>query len=142
MPQYANAFISGKVCDKVDYETHTMFIADVTQSQELSSAPSVTYEYYFANIKPKPAAKPQSSGTKYVCKICGYEYEGENLPDDFICPLCKHGAEDFEKVEAVQAPKTKKFVCRICGYEYEGDELPKDFVCPLCKHGAEDFEEI
>lgn len=142
VPQYANAFISGKVCDKVDYETHTMFIADVTQSQELSSAPSVTYEYYFANIKPRPAARQQSAGTKYVCKICGYEYEGENLPDDFICPLCKHGAEDFEKVEAVQAPKTKKFVCRICGYEYEGDELPKDFICPLCKHGAEDFEEI
>ena len=62
----------------------------------LSDKPSVTYQYYFDHIKPKPAAKPEKKG--YVCKICGYVYEGEPLPEDFICPICKHGAEDFEKL--------------------------------------------
>ena len=78
----------------------------------------------------------------YVCKICGYEYECEGeLPDDFECPLCKHGKEDFEPI-APPPPKKKGFVCKICGYEYEGDTLPADFVCPICKHGADDFEPI
>lgn len=90
-----NAVISGKVIDAIDYGTHTLFVADVTEAFVLSDDPSLTYSYYFENIKPKPA--PQENKKKgYVCKICGYVHEGETLPDDFICPICKHGADDFE----------------------------------------------
>lgn len=95
---YTNALISGKVVSSEDCGTHTVFIADVTQAEILSDEKSVTYDYYFANIKPKPAVG-KSKKKRYVCKICGYVYEGDELPNDFICPLCKHGAEDFELVE-------------------------------------------
>ena len=93
-----NAFMSGKVIEAHDYGTHTLFVADVTEAQVLSSAPSVTYAYYFDHIKPKPP-RPTEQKTGWVCKICGYVYEGEELPADFVCPLCKHGAEDFERVQ-------------------------------------------
>ncbi|MBR1821808.1 MAG: flavin reductase [Clostridia bacterium] len=93
-----NAFLSGKVVETHDYGTHTLFVADVTEAQVLSSAPSVTYAYYFDHIKPKPQ-KPAEKKVGWVCKICGYVYEGEELPADFVCPLCKHGAADFEKLK-------------------------------------------
>ena len=93
-----NAFISGKVVESHDYGTHTLFVADVTEAQVLSGAPSVTYAYYFDHIKPKPP-KAEKKQVGWVCKICGYVYEGEELPPDFICPLCKHGAADFEKLK-------------------------------------------
>ena len=96
IPKYTNAVISCAVVASVDCGTHTMFIADVTETKSLSDKPSVTYQYYFDHIKPKPAAKANEAKKGYVCKICGYVYEGEELPEDFICPLCKHGAEDFE----------------------------------------------
>ena len=77
--------------------THTLFVADVTEARVLDDAPSATYAYYFEHIKPKP--QPAISEQKgWVCKICGYVYEGDELPADFICPLCKHGVEDFEKI--------------------------------------------
>ena len=98
LSQYANAVISGKVVDALDYGTHTLFVADVTEAKVLSKEPSVTYSYYFEHIKPKPQPK-EDSKPGWVCKICGYVYEGEDLPADFICPLCKHGAEDFEKLK-------------------------------------------
>ena len=88
---FSNSFLSGKVINTVDCGTHTMFIAEITESSVLSSEPSVTYEYYHKNIKPKPEKKKG-----FVCRICGYIHEGENLPDDFICPICGHGASDFE----------------------------------------------
>ncbi len=94
-----NSFISGKVVEMHDYGTHTMFVADVTEARVFNNVPSVTYAYYFANIKPKPAAKPAEKKVGWVCKICGYVYEGEDLPADFICPLCKHPASDFEKLK-------------------------------------------
>lgn len=88
-----NAYISGKVTDTIDLGTHTMFIADVTEGEVLSDKASATYAYYHANIK--PSAKPvEKKG--YICTICGYIYEGDSLPADFICPICKHGAEDFK----------------------------------------------
>ena len=86
-----NAVISGKVISTVDCGTHTLFVAEVTEAKILSSEPSMTYQYYFDNVKPKPAAQG-----KWVCKICGYVHEGD-LPADFICPWCKHPASDFEK---------------------------------------------
>ena len=88
-----NAVLSGQVISTVDLVTHTLFIADVTEAMVLGSEPSMTYQYYFDHVKPKP--EPKKTG--WVCKICGYVYEGEELPADFGCPVCKHGAEDFEK---------------------------------------------
>ena len=96
IPENTNGVISAKVSESFDYGTHTLFIADVTQSITLSGEKSVTYQYYFDNIKPKPQL-PKNDIKGYTCKICGYIYEGEPLPEDFICPLCKHGAVDFEK---------------------------------------------
>ena len=96
LPYCTNAFISAKVTQTIEFETHTLFIADVTEARQLSDVPSMTYAYYFANVKPKPSKLKEQHG--WVCKICGYVYEGEELPADFICPLCKHGAEEFEKV--------------------------------------------
>lgn len=95
-----NAYISAKVVSSQDLGTHTLFIAEVTDMEVLSSVPSTTYSYYQENIKPKPQAAGTSSSGKTVwrCTVCGYEYEGEELPADFICPLCKHPASDFEKV--------------------------------------------
>ena len=99
----ANAVISGKVVKTIDCGTHTLFIADVTEAEALDDLPSMTYADYFDHVKPAPQikAEPKSGEkkTKWVCKICGYVYEGDELPADFICPLCKHGAEDFEKVD-------------------------------------------
>lgn len=93
--EYACAFLSARVVAEQSYETHTVFTAELTEAVVLSKAEPVTYSYYHAHIKPRP--KPAAEKKKgYVCKICGYIYEGEPLPPDFICPLCKHGAEDFE----------------------------------------------
>ena len=88
-----NGYISGKVIDTIDLGTHTMFIADVTGGEVLSDRASATYAYYHANIK--PSAKPAEK-KGYICTICGYIYEGDSLPADFICPICKHGVEDFK----------------------------------------------
>ena len=83
-----------------DLGSHTMFIGEITDMEVLSNVPSVTYDYYQNNIKPKPQeiGKTEDGQTIWRCRICGYEYVGEELPDDFICPLCKHPASDFEKV--------------------------------------------
>ena len=95
LPASCNAVLSGKVVATQEYETHTVFFADVTEAAVLSDAPSMTYDYYFSHVKPKPQPAAEKK-VGWVCKICGYVYEGEVLPPDFICPLCKHGAEDFE----------------------------------------------
>ena len=95
VPENTNAVISAKVVESFDYGSHTLIIADVTEALTLSHERSLTYQYYFDNIKPKPAP-PKEEKKGYVCKICGYVYEGDPLPDDFICPLCKHPASDFE----------------------------------------------
>lgn len=95
LPRYINSFMSLKVEDYVDLDTHGMFICSVTEARVLSDKETMTYTYYQENVKPKP----QVDGKKgYVCKVCGYVYEGDELPDDFICPLCKHGVADFEPI--------------------------------------------
>ncbi len=90
-----NAYISAYVKEMIDLGTHTLFIADVVNAVSLNDDTSATYDYYHKNIKPTPEKKEKKG---WVCKICGYVYEGEELPEDYICPLCKHGAEDFEKL--------------------------------------------
>ena len=95
-----NAYLSVKVKKTEDLGSHTMFIGEITDMEVLSEAPSVTYDYYLNNIKPKPQAVGTAEGgqTIWRCTICGYEYVGEVLPEDFICPICKHPASDFEKI--------------------------------------------
>ncbi|MBR2441802.1 MAG: flavin reductase [Clostridia bacterium] len=98
LSKHCNAVLSGKVVDFYDYGTHTLFVAEVTEAKKLDGGKSVTYEYYQNNIKPRPEApKKEEVGEKWVCQICGYTHEGP-LPDDFICPWCKHPAEDFQRV--------------------------------------------
>ncbi|MDR2736737.1 MAG: flavin reductase, partial [Gracilibacteraceae bacterium] len=95
VPEHTNGVISAKVTQTLDYGTHTLFVADVTEALVLSKEPSATYQYYFDHIKPLPQA-PKETQKGFVCKICGYVYEGDAMPEDYICPLCKHGVEDFE----------------------------------------------
>ena len=96
LPRYINSFMSLDVEQYIDLDTHGMFICSVSEARVLSDRETMTYSYYHANVKPKP----ETDGKKgYVCKICGYVYEGEELPEDYICPLCKHGASDFEPIK-------------------------------------------
>lgn len=92
VPDAANAFLSAKVIEKKDLGTHTLFLADVTDGAVLSDEESVTYSYYQKHVKPAPATGKKG----FVCTVCGYIYEGGVLPDDFICPVCKHPASDFK----------------------------------------------
>ena len=117
-----NAYISVTVHKTEDLGSHTMFIGEITDMEVLSDIPSVTYEYYQNNIKPKPQAvgKTLDGQTIWRCRICGYEYVGEELPDDFICPLCKHPASDFEKV----VKKTE--VKEMAANKYAGTQTEKN----------------
>lgn len=90
-----NAFLSVKVEKTEDLGSHTMFIGEITDMEVLSEEASLTYDYYLKEIKPKPQEAEGKQQTVWRCTICGYEYVGEELPEDFICPLCKHPAEDF-----------------------------------------------
>jgi len=148
LTKWANSYMSLRVLESRDLGSHTLFIAELTDAQVLSSEPCCTYGYYQSTIKksaPKPAAKKG-----WRCKICGHVYEGEELPSDYVCPICRHFAEDFEYYED-SAPTTaavpaapsggkKKFVCAVCGYVHEGDSAPEQ--CPLCKAPASKFNEM
>ena len=96
LTNYINASISLKVENYIDLDSHGMFICSVTEARVMNNKETMTYEYYQKNVKPKP----DTDGKKgFVCKVCGYVYEGDVLPDDYICPLCKHGASDFEPIK-------------------------------------------
>ena len=96
LPNYINAFFSLKVDQYVDLGTHGMFICSVTESKTINNIETMTYNYYQANVKPKPNTEKKKG---FVCKVCGYVYEGDTLPEDIVCPLCKHGAADFEEIK-------------------------------------------
>lgn len=152
----ANAYISAKVVNHVDVGTHILFIAEVVEAEVLSNAPSLTYSYYFANVKPKPQTKKSSESEVHTCLLCGYVYDDakentpfKDLPKDFSCPIC--GSTEFEKTKGeIKSKPTnlkKVWVCSICGYVYDDnvekipfEELPSDWTCPLCKHPKSDFE--
>lgn len=105
MTKWANAFFSLKVVESQDLGSHTLYIAELEDAEVLSSAPSCTYGYYQSTIKksaPKPAVKKG-----WRCVVCGYIYEGETLPEDYVCPICKHGPEDFEYFEETGAAAPK-----------------------------------
>lgn len=146
-----NAFISVKVDKTQDLGSHTMFIGQITDMEVLDDASSATYEYYQNVIKPKPQPKAEAVGTTkdgqtvWRCTVCGYEYVGEELPEGFICPLCKHPASDFEKVVNKIIPqkentKMEKWVCPVCGYVHEGPNPPAE--CPVCKVKGEKFKKV
>ena len=146
-----------KVEKTIDFGTHTMFVASVTDSGVLDEkGEELTYAYYHSDVKPKPAPPAPASADEevWVCRICGYVHRGP-LPQDFVCPICKHGAQDFEKVKTVgsSADEIKennsvvkgekimaKFRCTVCGYVHEGTEAPEK--CPLCKAPKEKFVKI
>ena len=116
IPKYTNSYLACRVSQRIDFGTHTMFIAEVIDAVVLSDKPSVTYDYYQNNIKPKPqieAGQPKNGKRRWVCKVCGYVYEGDFLPDDIECPLCKHGKEDFEEIISDDEERTAcQQVCR------------------------------
>jgi len=126
------------VKEPVDLGSHTLMIAEVVDGDVLENTPCCTYGYYQSDIKPKPAETKKKG---WVCAVCGYIYEGDEVPEDFICPICKHGKEDFRPLEEKAEEKpVKKWRCTICGEIVEGPEPPA--VCPLCRQPAEKFEEI
>ena len=144
-----NAYISVKVSKMEDLGSHTMFVGEVTDMEVLSNTASVTYDYYLKSIKPKPetVGVTKDGQTIYRCKICGYEYVGNELPADYICPICKHTAADFEKVENNNLTNNKqevagmeKWVCPVCGYVHEGPEAPAE--CPVCHVSGEKFKKV
>lgn len=96
LPKHINSYISLEVEKYVDLDTHGMFICTITDAKVINDAESMTYDYYHKNVKPKAETESKKG---YVCKICGYVYEGEELPSDFVCPWCLHGAEDFEPIK-------------------------------------------
>lgn len=116
----------------IDLGSHTMFVGEITDMEVLNSVPSATYDFYLNNIKPKPLAvgKTNTGETIWRCSICGYEYIGEDLPENFICPVCKHPASDFDKITIMEEKQMAKYVCPVCGYVHEGDEAPEK--CPQC----------
>lgn len=100
IPRYTNAYLSTQVLQQIDLGTHTLFLAEVTESVLLNNDPSLTYTYYQQHIKPQPqpVAQQGEGSARWVCQTCGYVYEGDEIPPDFICPWCKHGAADFVKM--------------------------------------------
>lgn len=151
LKEHCNAYIECAVKEVIDAGTHSLFLAEVTEAVTLGKQPSMTYSYYHNHIKPKPDQNAKKTGWR--CKICGYIYEGENLPKDFICPLCKHSAADFERI-GEEENSMDKYVCDVCGYVYDeaaGDpdngiapgtkweDVPDDFLCPLCGVGKDSF---
>ena len=151
LTKYSTAFLSLDVVESYDLGSHTLFIGELTDAETLDKAENCTYGYYQTVIKAS-AAKPVAK-TGWRCTVCNHVYEGEELPDDYICPICKHGKEDFEKIGGEAVPQkveevkpevtvggAKKFVCSVCGYVHEGDAAPER--CPVCKVPASLFNEV
>lgn len=102
LPRFVNAVVSCVVTKSIDLGTHTLFVARVMEARTLSDSPSITYAHYQQHIKPQPAQRTatEPAGKKrWVCEVCGYVYEGDEVPDDFVCPWCKHGKADFKPAE-------------------------------------------
>ncbi len=160
IPDGCLCYFCCKVVSKMETATHTVFLGEVYEAEVLHGGAPMTYAYYHKVLKGKTSAnaptyveekKSAPSGVKYVCDICGYEYDGdipfEDLPADWKCPLCSAGKESFTRVDTGEPPvPKKKYVCKVCGYEYDGDvpfeELPEDWVCPLCGMPKSEFEEV
>ena len=154
LPKFTSGFISGKVAQTVDMLSHTLFIADVVETKTLSDKPALTYAYYHQHMKSQHQKTSSAGKTRWVCEVCGYVYEGNELPDDFICPWCKHGKAEFKKMDGdpssnnnnnnninLNNQKMKKYKCNVCNVEFELED-GAELVCPVCGAGAEDLELI
>ena len=146
--QGTNAYLCCKIEKRIELNSHTLFLAEIKDGAVLSDLPSASYGYYHAHIKPRPAEASRTAKTVWRCSVCGYEFEGEELPDDFVCPICKHGKEEFEKSQSAENITTftkenttmKKWKCLICGEIVESETRPEK--CPLCKAPGEKFVEL
>ncbi len=146
--QGTNAYLCCKIEKRVELNSHTLFIAEIKDGAPLSDIPSASYGFYHTHIKPRPAETPKTAKTVWRCAVCGYEYEGEELPENFVCPICKHGKEEFEKSQPTENnilltkenPTMKKWKCLICGEIVESETRPDK--CPLCKAPGEKFVEL
>ena len=139
--KHTNSYLSAKVVSMFDVGSHITFVAEVTADVILSNTEPLTYAYYLNNIKPKPNTNKKRI---YVCRICGYVYDGDPLPEDFICPICKHGASDFELKEetimetnqTTNSSEEKLYVCPICGYSVKSS-TPVE-TCVICNAKMEE----
>ena len=136
------------VLDMTDMETHVVFYGRLTDLLEGTAKTPMTYSYYHKVIKgkaPKNAPTYQAdtgakTAARYICDVCGYVYEGETLPEDYVCPVCGVDASHFHREEpAAEEGKPSRYVCDICGYVYEGEALPENYVCPVCGVDASHF---
>ena len=147
LTEYSTAFLSLDIVETHDLGSHTLFIGELTDGEVLTGGENCTYGYYQTVIKANAAKPAAKSGWR--CTVCNHVYEGDILPEDYICPICKHGIEDFEKIggEVVSnKPETEKpqpfvsgnkYVCSVCGYVHEGDSAPEK--CPQCGVPADKF---
>ena len=130
--KHTNSYLSAKVVSSTDVGTHITFVAEVVDDAVLNNNAPVTYAYYLNHIKPKQKNVQKNS---YVCRICGYVHEADTLPSDFVCPICKHGATDFEQKQTnttsnPKAKTTKTYTCPICGYsETSTEPVEKCIIC-------------
>ena len=145
--QNTNAYLSVNVSEVIDNGSHMMFIGEIDEAEVLSEDASMDYAYYLENVKPKPKAvgKTEEGKTIWRCMICGYEYVGEEMPEDYICPICKHPKSDFEIIENKENNKREEFkmakwVCPVCGYVHEGEAAPE--ACPVCKVPGSKFTKV
>ncbi len=134
--KYANSYMSCKVVEITDLGSHSLFLADVVGGEILNDVEPVTYAYYHKHIKTAPPAST-SAKTVWRCTVCGYEYEGEELPEGYICPVCHQPASVFEKIVKETATK-QVWKCTVCGYEHSG-EIAGDYLCPVCKQRGHVF---
>ena len=143
----AAAWLTCRVMDSRDLGSHTLFFCAV-ETAETGKGEPITYTEYRTELKNETLCafntmKGNKKMTKWQCRICGYIYEGDSLPDDYVCPVCGVGADEFEKVEDKNQPKKEQWVCSVCGYVYDGEtpfeELPDTYVCPVCKHPKSAF---
>jgi flavin reductase (DIM6/NTAB) family NADH-FMN oxidoreductase RutF/rubredoxin len=140
LSKYANAYMSCKVVEITDLGTHSLFLADVVAGEVLSDVEAVTYAYYHKYIKtgaPAPAGGKTSAKTLWRCTVCGFEYEGEELPEGYVCPVCHQPSTVFEKI-VKETVAQQVWKCTVCGYEHSG-EIAGDFLCPVCKQGGHVF---
>ena len=148
LTKHATAYLSLTIVEAHDLGSHTLFIGELVDAEVLAADENCTYGYYQTVIK-KTAPQPDVK-VGWRCKVCNHVYEGEVLPEGYVCPICKHGAEDFERIGADTTPVntakvkpstngTKKYVCGVCGYVHEGDSAPEK--CPQCGVPADLFEE-
>ena len=149
LTKYATAFLSLRIVESHDLGSHTLFIGELVDAETLERAENCTYGYYQTVIKASAAKPVAKSGWR--CTVCNHVDEGEALPEGYICPICKHGVEDFERIGEPVATKqeepkqdapagAKKYVCSVCGYIHMGDCPPES--CPQCKVPAEKFVEV